>query len=89
MRRNLCVPTQYEQKVVVRWEIWVGIFIGLMDTCHIVTFNVSVLFFSKWTETFFILVAFVGFDQAKSFSNLVPFLLFVELIKVTLDNIMV
>lgn len=65
MRRNLCVPTQYEQKIVVRLEIWVGIFIGLMHTCHIVTFNVSVLFFSKWTETFSILVAFVGFDQVK------------------------
>ena len=85
-QRNLCVHTQYKQQVMVRMEIQVSIFMVLMDTCHTVTINTSVPLFSKWKETLFILLAF---DQVKKFSNPVTFLLCMDLIKVTLDNIMV
>lgn len=39
-----------------------SIFMGLMHTCHIVTINASLTLFSKWKETFAVLLAF---DQAK------------------------
>lgn len=43
-QRNLCVHTWYEQQVVVRPELQVSIFMGLMRTCLIVTVNTSVPF---------------------------------------------
>lgn len=71
---------------MVRPEIRASIFLVLMHTCCTVTINTFVPLFSKWKETFSILLAF---DQVKSFSSPAIFLLCMEVIKVALDIITV